>query len=83
MLPKPIIFTLEVDKIEFNADYGILGDNNEKIKLFKADIRDFKYEYLRKKDLNSQMNIKFGKTDVTGYRYEQQKDSKEKSFIIH
>lgn len=41
------------------------------MKLFTAEIRDFKYEYLRKKDLNSQMSIKFGDTNIIGYRYEQ------------
>jgi len=70
LLPKPIIYTLEVERILFNADYETIG--GERMRLFTADVKGFRYEYLRKKDLNSQMNIKIGNTSVIGYRYRQE-----------
>ncbi len=69
MLPKPIIYVLDVEKININADYEINKENCDRMKLFTANIEKFSFEYLRKKDLNSQMNIKIGDTNIIGYRY--------------
>ncbi len=81
MLPKPISYILDVQKILINADYEINHENCDKIKLFTANIEKFRFEYLRKKDLNSQMNIKIGDTNIIGYRYETDMNKKIKPII--